>query len=68
VVGEEEDGIITFGVYGIEEAAHFVLHEEIEAGRCPAAGGWGVVSIPLIIALLSGSAKFERGKHLILRW
>jgi len=40
-VGEQKDGIITFGVNSIEEAAGFILREEIDAGGCPATGsGW----------------------------
>jgi hypothetical protein len=34
-VGEEENGIISFGVNGLEEAAGFILREEVDAGSCP---------------------------------
>ena len=38
-IGEQEDRIVTFGVNGIEQAVHFILCEEVNAGRCPASGG-----------------------------
>ena len=40
-VGEEENSKITFGVYGIEQAAHFILREEVDAGSCPMGRGFG---------------------------
>jgi hypothetical protein len=33
---DPEDGIVTFRVDGIEQAAHFILRQEIDGGRCPA--------------------------------
>jgi hypothetical protein len=35
-VGKQKDGIVAFGVYGIEQAAGFILRQEINGGRCPA--------------------------------
>jgi hypothetical protein len=34
-VGEQKDGIVTFRVYGIEQAAGLVLRQKIDTGRCP---------------------------------
>ena len=35
-VGQQEEGIIAFGVNRIQQAAQFILRQEVDAGRCPA--------------------------------
>jgi hypothetical protein len=37
-VGEQGNGVVAFGVNGIEQVAHFKLREEADSGGCPAGG------------------------------
>ena len=37
-IGKQEDSVVAFGVYDIEQAAHFILRQEIDGGRRPAMG------------------------------
>jgi hypothetical protein len=35
-VSQQEEGIIAFGVNGIQQAAQFILRQKVDAGRRPA--------------------------------